>query len=322
MLGFALLSVGTSFADASPPDDGCTPRLLVLSAFPAELDAILPFAQLERTEEVKDRAFYLGRLEGHDVALALTGVGLANAEHTASLAFEHFRCDGAPTISGVVFSGVAGGRTAIGDVAVPSRWTMDGGTTWISTDPAMLAAARSAASSVTLARTTPTGDPCAGTDPKAAQTITLDRQPEVVLGGDGFSADPFGGRRLPCIPGGGDVFGCEPCLAPERKVSDPEGNVQTAAPYIDPSFFLEYFQDQESSPTSGSHAADDMETAAVAQVAESHGVPFIAFRALSDGEGDPLQLPGFPAQFFVYKDLAAQNAAAMALAFLRAWAAD
>jgi hypothetical protein len=30
-------------------------------------------------------------------------------------------------------------------------------------------------------------------------------------------------------------------------------------------------------------------------------------------------LPGFPFQFFVYKDLAAQNAGKMALAFLRAW---
>jgi nucleoside phosphorylase len=320
VLGSALLSVGTSSADASPSDDDCTPRLLVLSAFPAELDALLPFAQLERTEEVKDRAFYLGRLEGHDVALALTGVGLANARYTTSIAFEHFRCGGAPAISGVVFSGVSGGRTAIGDVAVPTRWTMDGGTTWISTDPAMLATARAAARSVTLARTTPAGGACAGTDPKPAQAITLDRQPRVVLGGDGFSADPFGGRRLPCIPGGGDVFGCEPCLAPDRPAPDAGGTAP--APDIDPNFILEYFQDQESSPSTGSHAADDMETAAAAQVADAHGVPFIGFRALSDGEGDPLQLPGFPAQFFVYKDLAAQNAAAMALAFLRAWPRD
>jgi hypothetical protein len=31
-------------------------------------------------------------------------------------------------------------------------------------------------------------------------------------------------------------------------------------------------------------------------------------------------LPGFPAQFFVYKQLAADNAAATALAFLGVWA--
>ena len=62
-----------------------------------------------------------------------------------------------------------------------------------------------------------------------------------------------------------------------------------------------------------------METAAVGRVAHAQGVPFIAFRALSDGKGDPLMLPGFPFQFFVYKDLASQNAGKTALAFLRAW---
>ncbi|MCA1833262.1 MAG: hypothetical protein LC750_11155 [Actinobacteria bacterium] len=63
----------------------------------------------------------------------------------------------------------------------------------------------------------------------------------------------------------------------------------------------------------------DMETAAVAQVANANTIPFIAFRALSDGLGDPLHLPGFPFQFFYYRQLAADNAAEMTLAFLQAW---
>jgi nucleoside phosphorylase len=62
-----------------------------------------------------------------------------------------------------------------------------------------------------------------------------------------------------------------------------------------------------------------METAAVFSIAAAHGIPFIGFRAASDGGGDPLMLPGFPSQFFVYRQLAADNAAAVALAFLRAW---
>ena len=60
----------------------------------------------------------------------------------------------------------------------------------------------------------------------------------------------------------------------------------------------------------------------MAKVAARSGVPFIAFRSLSDGKGDPLMLPGFPFQFFVYRQLAADNAATMALAFLKAWAAE
>jgi hypothetical protein len=45
-------------------------------------------------------------------------------------------------------------------------------------------------------------------------------------------------------------------------------------------------------------------------------VPFIGFRAVSDGGGDPLHLPGFPVQFFYYRQLAADNAARVTLAFL------
>ena len=61
----------------------------------------------------------------------------------------------------------------------------------------------------------------------------------------------------------------------------------------------------------------DMETAAIARETAARGLPFIAFRATSDGSGDPLGLPGFPAQFFAYYRLSAHNAAAATVAFLR-----
>jgi len=47
----------------------------------------------------------------------------------------------------------------------------------------------------------------------------------------------------------------------------------------------------------------------------------LGIRAVSDGQGDPLHLPGFPSQFFVYRQLAANNAAAVTRAFLSTWAA-
>jgi adenosylhomocysteine nucleosidase len=59
-----------------------------------------------------------------------------------------------------------------------------------------------------------------------------------------------------------------------------------------------------------------METAAVARVAAEKGLPFIAFRAVSDGAGDPLNLMGFFEQFFAYYRLAADNAAIATIAFL------
>ena len=54
-----------------------------------------------------------------------------------------------------------------------------------------------------------------------------------------------------------------------------------------------------------------METAATAEVAAAPGVPFLGFRAASDGGSDPLHLLGFPAQFFTYRQLAGNNAAAL-----------
>jgi nucleoside phosphorylase len=55
-------------------------------------------------------------------------------------------------------------------------------------------------------------------------------------------------------------------------------------------------------------------------VATRYKVPFLGIRAVSDGAGDPLHLPGFPAQFFVYRQLAGNNAAAVTIAFLQVWA--
>ncbi|OBG41622.1 hypothetical protein A5673_00800 [Mycobacterium sp. E3198] len=66
--------------------------------------------------------------------------------------------------------------------------------------------------------------------------------------------------------------------------------------------------------------ATDNETAAVQAVADARGVPFLGIRGISDGAGDPLHLPGFPFQFFFYKQLAAENAARVAAALLQTWA--
>jgi hypothetical protein len=147
-------------------------------------------------------------------------------------------------------------------------------------------------------------------------TIEVLEAPQIRFGGYGSSADGFGGRAFPCFPGGGDVFGCRPCRAPGVAAPDVQQFATDAVPFLDPNFFFEYFQ--MPAPPSDA-AAVDMETGAVARVAAANGIPFIAFRGASDGGGDPLMLPGFPFQFFLYRQLAADNAARVTLAFLDAW---
>ena len=104
-------------------------RILVLSAFPAECDAVLSHTTLDPNPVVVAgrRHFYLGAISGQKVIVAMTGIGLVNATNATEAAFARFDC-----IRAVVFSGVAGGgsRPKIGDVAVPAQWTLDSGTTF------------------------------------------------------------------------------------------------------------------------------------------------------------------------------------------------
>ena len=305
---------------AAPKAKQCPQRLLILSAMPVELDPLLAELDLERIVEINGRRFFVGRLNGNRVILALTYIGTLNAEQTTEDAFAHFRCGKQSAISGVVFSGVAGGDW-IGDVAVPARWTDDLGENFYPADPEMLGVAADVAQpgKVALTQDVRAGDPACMCADLPINVTRMEHVPEIVVGGDGTTSDPFNGRRLPCFPAGGDVFGCDPCKMPRQDPPDPAAFATGIAPFIDPGFFTGYFEaPPEADPA---YKAQDMESGTVARVAAAHGKPFIAFRGVSDGQGDPLMLPGFPFQFFAYRTISADNAAAATLAFLTAWAA-
>jgi nucleoside phosphorylase len=318
----ALSLFGPSPFSTPDADAACRRRVLVLAAFPAELGPLLGRGLGgEQRIRADGHTYYVGRMAGHDVVLAMTGIGLVNATTTTDTAFRRFRCGDSSAISSVVFSGVAGGgpHNFIGDVTVPERWTLDGGQTWRAVDPSMLAAAATVANSgtVRLARRNPLGDPaCACIDPGLIKTVDMGRQPRIRIGGGGSSADTFDGRAFPCVAFGGDTFGCQPCRDQLRSGPDLVKLVGLTI-LLDPRFILANIVPPPAA--SATFVAVDMETAAAHKVAAAHGAPFLAFRAVSDGHGDPLHLPGFPVQFFFYKQLAADNAAAATLAFLRAW---
>lgn len=323
LLGAGLVGHGTAARAAAPAGipNPCPQRLLILSAMPVEVEPLLKAATLDpaATKEVNGRKFFVGSLRGNKVVIAMTGIGRHNAEQATTDAFAAFKCGKRPAIRGVVFSGVAGGAW-IGDVTVVDKWTEDG-KTFTPVDPTMLATAQQVAQSgrLQLRQDAGAGDPaCACADPHAATVVTIEHKPELVVGGAGYTSDPFGERRLPCFPGGGDVFGCESCTMRATSPSTPDVvRFGTGiAPFLDPAFFAGY-----DGSTHDEYQAQDMESGAVARVAAAHGKPFIAFRGVSDGQGDPLGLPGFPFQFFAYRQISADNAATATLAFLEAWAA-
>jgi adenosylhomocysteine nucleosidase len=183
-------------------------------------------------------------------------------------------------VAAIVFSGVAGSPHRIGDVTVPLEFRETSSGLVFTAEPLMVALARKL-KTVKLERCTDV--------PASGQHVCLRFRPRIFVGGLGESGDPFGGRPFECQPDDNPVFGCD--VGPLSTVA------AQAKPVPDP-------------------VAQDMETAAVARVAQAHGIPWVAFRAVSDGPGDPLGLPGFPAQFFAYYNLAAHNAAQGTMKFL------
>jgi nucleoside phosphorylase len=318
LIALAVLAAGLAGAPAQgAPEPPCQTRTLVLSAYPGEADAVLARMTLdeEPARVVDGHHFYLGTMGGKAVVSTMTGIGLTNAANTTRKALTGFTCaNGGIRIGAVLFSGVAGGaeRTKVGDVAIPARWTLDDGATWRSVDPALLAAARGL--TAPLMRVNTAGDPaCLCTDPNLIPLVDMGREMAIYTDGDGYSSDALNGEASPCIPGGGDVFGCEPCTAPDRVV-DPTGTVPGA---ID--WFLANVEGGYPAGSTKVYDAVDQETAAVQVVADEHKVPFLGFRGMSDGPGDPLNLPGFPFQFFFYRQLAANNAAIAVEAYLEVW---
>lgn len=289
----ALLPLAAALGCGS--DAACPPQapLAVLGAMPSELTPLLERAAIAETRVLDGRVFHTGTLGGAPVVLAMTGIGMVNAAETTRLLLDGFE------VGGVLFSGVAGSPHRIADVTVPESWSEPGGPA-LPADAAWLEVARAvAAAGQELDRCTPVP-----LDDPAAALVCMPFAPAVFVGGRGQSSDPFGGAPVVCRPGGGDVFGCDPTLepAPAAIAAAPTpARAASVAPEDD--------------------VTVDMESAAAAREAAARGLPFIAFRAVSDGAEDPLGLPGFPAQFFAYYRLAAENAAAATTSFLTRLAA-
>jgi nucleoside phosphorylase len=296
-------------------------RTLILTALPAEADAILARTALDEDPVVvvDGRHYYLGTLGGKKVVITMTGIGMKNSADTTESALTHFTADSGVCVDAVVFAGVAGGsgRTQIGDVAIPAQWTSDDGASWHAVDPDMRTAAETLA--VELADTVSNAESaCRNCRPLARlRFVDLKRTPQLHVGGDGASHDNNNGAAFPTIPLGGAVFGPQPLRAPDFSPMFTGNFFRAIGPFLVRGA-LRNITGFSTAPTSIVDAVDQ-ETAAAQLVADAHGVPFLGIRGMSDGPGDPLNLPGYPFTFFVYKRIAADNAAIVTEVFLQQW---
>lgn len=270
-------------------------RIAVISAFEQEW-VVLQEKLSDRNEtELNGTTFLTGKIEGKEVVLFLSGVSMVNAAMTTQMALDHFN------INSIVFSGIAGGvdpSLHIGDVIVPVQWGQ------------YLEAvfARETDGEFATPGFIPTTLPNYG--------MIFPREVRIARSGGGiekkfwFESDP---ELLSVAEKIASEINLEDCVEMNKCLSNAPvirvgGNGVSGQAFVDNADFREY------SFTTFDAKVLDMESAAVAHVADVNDVPFIAFRSLSDlaggGEGEN--------EMSTFMGLASANSAAVVSAFIAA----
>jgi adenosylhomocysteine nucleosidase len=294
---FAAVLATLSFS-ASALEFDTTPRIAVMSAFAPELTLLLAKAQDKKTYAANGVQFTTAMLEGKPVVMFLSGISMTNAAMNTQLVLERFK------ITHIVYSGIAGGVNPalhVGDVTVPQQWGQYLEALFAREEKPGSFKAPGWMKDATL--------PNYGMihpRPIAVRRAGSDKEENKFW----FEADPKMlevAKTLVKL----DLTKCNKenkCLSHAPKVVV-GGNGVSGQVFMDNAKFREY--------TFKTFSANvlDMETAATAMVAHANGVPYIAFRSLSDlaggGEGEN--------EIGTFFQIAADNAANVVLAFLKAW---
>jgi adenosylhomocysteine nucleosidase len=298
LIATALTTLATGAPVQAAPWLDETPRIAVVSAFQPELALLLAKVEQPKKYTVNGIDFTSGTLQGKPVVMFLSGISMTNAAMNTQLVLDRFK------VTHVVFSGIAGGVNPslnIGDVTVAQRWGQY--------------------LEVLAARETAPGQYKA---PPWMNDVTLPNfgifHPRPVgvrssgRAGDEkkfwFDTDP---KLMEIANQIKDVAlqNCDTgnkCLSKKPKLVVGGDGVSGQA-FVDNAAFREYtFKTFQANVL-------DMETAATAMVAYSNGVPYIAFRSLSDlaggGEGEN--------EIGTFFSIAADNSARVLLAFFAAW---
>jgi len=295
-LVITLIFIGLGGAAAQKLE--ATPRLAVVSAFAPELQVLLAETDVEETHIVHGRTFTLGELAGNDVVLFLSGVSMVNATLTTQMALDTFN------VTGVVFSGIAGGvnpNLSVGDVTVPARWGQY--------------------QEQFFARATLSGWDYGWHDmPFGNYGMMVPQNVEVTSGrGEPDAVEPrfwfpVDGAMLVTARRAArnvELTRCTPegvCLGTEPKVVV-GGNGVSGSTFVDNARYRTWVWETFTAQ------ALDMETAAVAHVAYVNEVPYLAFRSLSDLAGGG---PG-ENEINTFLELASANSAALVMEFLTLW---
>ncbi|HEY4167222.1 MAG TPA: 5'-methylthioadenosine/S-adenosylhomocysteine nucleosidase [Reyranella sp.] len=272
-----------------------TPRVAVISAFEPEWKVLKADIEGAKSTTVNGVEFVTGTLGGRPVVLFLSGVSMVNAAMTTQLALDRF------DVTGIVVSGIAGGvdpSLHVGDVVVAGRWGQ------------YLEAV--------FARETggKFEPPSFIKTPFPNHGMIFPTEFGVRSAKAGlehrfwFDADP----GMMAAAGKIGAVQLKRCSADQACLHDAPrvvvgGNGVSGQAFVDNATFRQYVFDTFKAQVL------DMESAAVATVAYANGVPFIAFRSLSDLAGGNEA----PNEMKVFFELASDNSAAVVQRFLTVW---
>ena len=338
----AVLAAGLSSALAARPAAAaaakpaclseCTPRIGIVSAFGQEAAVLVAQTRAPRTWVINGNRFTTGTLRGEPVVIVLSGVSMVNSAMVTQLMVDHFR------VSRLVMSGIAGGVDPahhIGDVMIPDRWAMPLEVFWNRDNVLPATCGKEAdVSCLGLKLATVDGKPVPPfylATPAAPMPSGLFMRENFVMtaanapGGEFRFDYPVDAAMLAvarairpelarCGPKAMKAPGAEPdpalCVKTTPHVVVGGRGVSGSAFLANPQYRRYLFEHLQAQ-------VFEMETAALAHVAYANGVPYIAFRSLSDLAGAE-EFDADVAALFA-SGLAETNEAAVTLAFLDGW---
>ncbi len=331
VLALVLLLLGAGIVAAGPRAclTECTPRIGIVSAFGEEAAILVRETRGARTWTINGNRFTTGTLRGNRVVIVLSGVSMINAAMTTQTLIDHFR------IERLVMSGISGGIDPahhVGDVLVPETWAMPMEVYWHhdSSLPAPCGAPGEL-SCLGLRIATVDGRTVAPfTLPGGAATGLFLRENHATRPGGApegeylfdYRADAamlavareIAPKLATCGPKATRPAGDPPdprlCVGSQPRIVVGGRGVSGTAFLANPAYRRYLFEELRAQTV-------DMETASLAHVAHVNGIPYIAFRSLSDLAGAQEFNADVGALFA--SGLAEANESAVTLAFLAAW---
>lgn len=95
------------------------PRLGIMAAFGQEADLLIEHLSQKHEYLINGRKFYTGKIGNSPVVITLSGISMTNAAMTTQMMIDHFN------LKALVFSGIAGSlnpNLRVGDVVIASSW--------------------------------------------------------------------------------------------------------------------------------------------------------------------------------------------------------